>query len=147
VQSRKSDRPTLPPAFDVAQYAKDSDARIASATPVDPPPRDEADQSSTAEASAAESTARSEIRLVTRPMMAPAMTDEAWARTVRGVPVVVMSAELLKRLPLDHRAGFVVSMMDGLLDLDTLVEVASMPRDEVLRVVRDLHESGVVEFR
>jgi hypothetical protein len=144
--SRRSDRPTIPPAFDVAQYAKDSDARIASAAQKTAAPA-EPDESATAEASAAESVALSEIRLMTRPMMAPAMTDESWARSMRGAPVVVMSADLLKRLPLDHRAGFVLSMMDGTLDLDTLFEVTSMPRDEVLRVVRDLYESGVVEFR
>jgi hypothetical protein len=35
--------------------------------------------------------------------------------------------------------------MDGTLDLETLVEVSGMAREEVLRIVRDLHDSGVVD--
>jgi hypothetical protein len=58
-----------------------------------------------------------------------------------------MPVDLLKRLPLDHRAGFLLSLMDGAIDLDTMVEIAGMPRREVLRLVRDLFESGVVDFR
>ena len=58
-----------------------------------------------------------------------------------------MTADELKRLPLDHRAGFLLSLMDGAMDLETLVEVAGMPQGEVLRLVRDLFESGVVDFR
>jgi predicted HTH domain antitoxin len=37
--------------------------------------------------------------------------------------------------------------MDGAIDLDTMVEIAGMERGEVLRLVRDLFESGVVDFR
>ena len=64
-----------------------------------------------------------------------------------GRPVVSMSPEVIKRLPLDHRAGFVISLIDGTLDLDTIVEVSCMDREEVLRIVRDLGELGVVAFR
>jgi hypothetical protein len=130
----RSDWPTIPPAFDVAKFAKDSDQRIGVGTPVDP--EEEPDVPET-----------SEIRLVTRPEMAAALTNDAWARTMSGVPVVVMTLELLKRLPLDHRAGFLLSLMDGAMDLETMVEIAGMPREDVLRVVRDLFESGVVDFR
>jgi hypothetical protein len=135
----KSDWPTLPPAFDVAQFAKDSDRRIARAKPVDPDPELPLPQAAVPE--------QSEIRLLTRPEMGAAVTDDAWARGTTGVPVVVMPVDLLKRLPLDHRAGFLLSLMDGAIDLDTMVEIAGMPRREVLRLVRDLFESGVVDFR
>jgi hypothetical protein len=37
--------------------------------------------------------------------------------------------------------------MDGNVDLETLAQVSTMPRDEVIRIVRDLYESGIVEFR
>jgi hypothetical protein len=132
---RKSDWPTLPPAFDVAQFAKDSDQRIgvAKEVPPDPEPVAALDESG--------------IRLVTRPEMRAALTDDDWARAMTGMPVVVMPLERLKRLPLDHRAGFLLSLMDGAMDLDTMVEIAGIPRGEVLRLVRDLFESGVVDFR
>ena len=130
----RSDWPTIPPAFDVAKFAKDSDQRIGVGTTVDPEEEPAVPETS-------------EIRLVTRPEMAAALTNEAWARTMSGVPVVVMTLDLLKRLPLDHRAGFLLSLMDGAMDLETMVEIAGMPREDVLRVVRDLYESGVVDFR
>ena len=133
--SPKNDWPTLPPAFDVAKFAKESDERIAVAkeAPPDPEPVVALDDSG--------------IRLLTRPEMRAALTDDSWARTMKGVPVVVMPVHLLKRLPLDHRAGFLLSLMDGAMDLDTMVEIAGMDRGEVLRLVRDLFESGVVDFR
>jgi hypothetical protein len=89
---------------------------------------------------------RSEMRLLTRPQMG-AVRDETWARTMSGAPVVIVSADELKRLPLDHRAGFLLSLMDGATHLDALVEIAGMPRKEVIRLVRDLFESGIVDFR
>ena len=90
---------------------------------------------------------QSEVRMATRPEMRAALTDEAWAGRMAGSPVVVMGVESLKRLPLDHRAGFLLSLMDGAIDLDTMVEIAGMPRAVALRMVRDLFESGVVDFR
>jgi hypothetical protein len=123
-----SDRPTIPPSFDVAKFAKDSDAHISSASPVTPPPEP-----------------ASEVRLMTRPRI-DAVTHETWARAMKGALKVRLGADDLKRLPLDHRAGFVLSLMDGTLEIDTLVEVSGMPRDEVLRIVRDLYDSGVVDM-
>lgn len=124
-----SDRPTIPPSFDVEKFAKDSDARISSVSPATPPPEP-----------------TSEVRLVTRPRI-DAVTPETWARAMTGTLHVRLAGDALKRLPLDHRAGFLLSLMDGTLDIDTLVEVSAMPRDEVLRIVRDLHDSGVVDIR
>lgn len=129
---RKSERPTVPPEFDVAKYAKDSDAHIQTARRRDP------DVGCTVP--------RSETRLSTRPDMAAAVTDEAWARSMTGAPVVVVPPAELVRLPLDHRSGFLMSRMDGLVDLDTLIEISSMKRADALRLVRDLYDSGIVEF-
>ncbi len=53
----------------------------------------------------------------------------------------------LKGMPLDHRAAYLLSWMDGTVDLETLVEVSTMQREEVFRIVRDLYDSGIVEFR
>jgi hypothetical protein len=135
------DRPTIPPGFDVARFARDSDEKVARAEPVTPPPPS-GDREEDAPV-----TQRSETRLATRPGMGATTTDEAWARTVAGAPFCTMTHETLKRLPLDHRAGFLISLMDGAVDLEVLVEISSMKREEVLRTVRDLHESGVVDFR
>jgi len=69
------------------------------------------------------------------------MSDEAWARTIVGTPRVTMGYDELKHLNVDHRAGFVLSLMDGSLDLETLIDLA------VLELVRGFYEAGVVVFR
>ncbi len=84
---------------------------------------------------------------MTRPDFRPAITDEAWARSVLGTAYVVLPPEQLKRLPLGHRAGFLLACMDGATDLETLVTLSAMPREETLRLARDLFESGIVAFR
>ncbi|HEX8793864.1 MAG TPA: hypothetical protein VF765_23135 [Polyangiaceae bacterium] len=126
-----SDRPTIPPSFDVEKFAKDSDARISAVAPAGSPPPPEP---------------TSEVRLMTRPRI-DAVTPETWARAMVGNLHVRLEGEALKRLPLDHRAGFLLSLMDGSLDIESLVEVSGMPRDEALRIVRDLHDSGVIDVR
>ena len=137
-----SDRPTVPPAFDVEQYAKDSDARIASVKLH----QLLEDMGGRPEESAG-THPRSETRMATRPPVGGGLTDEAWARLMNGAPTVTMPLADLRRLPLDHRAGFVLSLMDGSMDLETLVDASAMPREDILRIVRDLYQSGVVEFR
>jgi hypothetical protein len=133
----RSDRPTVPPAFDVAQYAKDSDARIGAARPlslvdpvIPPPPRQP----------------KSERRLVSRTKVDAVLSDETWAGSMEGSPSVRLQGEQLKQLPLDHKAGFLMSRMDGSTDLETIVAVSAMPRAEALRLLRDLYDAGVIAF-
>jgi hypothetical protein len=142
---RKSERPTVPPEFDVAKYAKDSDENIVGVRLSQLALERQQQQRQRLNEPA--SLPRSETRLSTRPSMGAITTDEAWARSMTGAPVVVVPTAELVRLPLDHRAGFLLSRMDGFIDLDTLVEVSSMRRADALRLVRDLCESGIVEFR
>jgi hypothetical protein len=37
--------------------------------------------------------------------------------------------------------------MDEPIDLETLIAVSAMHRHDALRIVRDLYQSGIVEFR
>jgi hypothetical protein len=144
MQRKRNERPTVPPSFDVERYAKDSDERIRTS-----PLRADAGGDAVEPAASGEPTGspQSETRIVTRPKTGAAITDEAWARKATGAPTIVLSSESLCRLPLDQRAGFLLSLMDGTMDLETIVEISTMPREEVLRIVRDLFESGVVAFR
>lgn len=64
-----------------------------------------------------------------------------------GLPYVATTGEALRRLPLDHRAGFVLSLMDGSIELETVVDLCGMPRDEALTLIRDLYESEIVRFK
>jgi len=131
----------VPPTFDVEKYAKDSDQRLVTAA------RARVEDEAPPE-SGARNTPTSEVRLATRPTMrAGQQTNEAWARAMKGVPVLAMSPEQIKRLPLNHRAGFLLSQMDGAVDLEMLLAIAGMPPEEALRLIRDLYESGVITFR
>jgi hypothetical protein len=128
---KKHEQPTIPPPFNVDRFAKESEARlIASAASVPD------------EARAADS----ETRLVTRPPAEIADTDESWARAMTGLLVAATPLADLKGMPLDHRAAYLLCWMDGTVDLETLVQVSTMTREEVIRTVRDLYESGIVEF-
>jgi hypothetical protein len=90
----------------------------------------------------------SEMRLAARLSLPPELTDEAWSRTLVGNPRVVMDCEELKQeLHVDHRAGFVLSLMDGSLDLETLIDLSGMDRGAVLELVRGFYEAGIVVFR
>jgi hypothetical protein len=129
---RSSNRPTLPPSFDVAAYARDSERKSRASLP---------------SVSDAVDITPSEVRRVSRPHTGTVVTVEAWARTVFGTPVVIMSPDSLKRLPLDHRAGFVLSLIDGSVDLETLVDLSGMDRNDVLALVRHLCDSGIVVFQ
>lgn len=147
---RASELPTVPPPFDAERYAKDSDARLVAASASGSWLSVERElaleqERELAPDEAGSATPQSETRLVAR--AAGAFTDEGWARTAIGKLVVAVSLEQLKEMPLDHRAGYLLSWMDGSIDLDTLVDVSTMSRPEVLRIVRELYDSGVIEVR
>jgi hypothetical protein len=130
----RTDRPTSRPEFDPEAYAKESDSRIARA------PRAEPDLEQLLDPS-------SEVRLSTRPPIGDFLSLEAWAHELAGTPVVVKSGDALTRLPLDHRAGFLLSLIDGSLDFQTIIEVSGMEREEGLEILRELVRRGVVEFK
>lgn len=62
-------------------------------------------------------------------------------------PTVLMTEEQIRWLSLDHRAGFLLSMIDGFTTLEELIDIAGMPRDDVLRVLGELIDQGVIGVR
>jgi hypothetical protein len=63
------------------------------------------------------------------------------------VPAVALQSSDLRWLGLDHRAGFVLSRIDGRLSLDDLLEICSMPRLEVLKTINELLNCGAITLR
>jgi hypothetical protein len=139
--SSQRERPTVPPAFDLAEFARRSEARLRAGAKAAPEVED-----STIRRRRPDLGDLSERRTGTMPSVQPVRDDEAWARSRRGVPCLAIPASQVRELPLDNKAGFLLSLMDGATDLNTLVEVSAMERDEVLRILRDLYDSGVVAF-
>jgi hypothetical protein len=66
---------------------------------------------------------------------------------VEGVPRVMLTPDEIKQLPLDHRAGFLLSLMDGSVDFDSVVELSGLDRGDALEIARELYESGALIFR
>jgi len=133
--SCSSRRPTVPTKRVRAAASVHADAVLAHA--VVPPPADD---------DRARGELQSETRIATRTPIG-STADDVWARAIVGRPVVRLSIDQIKRLKVDHRTGFLLSLMDGGIDLESIVDVCGMPHDHALRVVRDLFESGVIEFR
>jgi hypothetical protein len=63
-----------------------------------------------------------------------------------NVPRVIMTPEELRFLSLDHRAGFLLSFVDGSMSLDEVLDVSSMPELDALRILFELRMQGVIEI-
>jgi hypothetical protein len=66
--------------------------------------------------------------------------------SVGSVPLLAISIQELQRHALDHRAGFVVSRVDGESSIEALLDVGAMPRLEALRIIAQLVEAGVLRL-
>lgn len=57
------------------------------------------------------------------------------------IPIAMLSAAHI-----DHRAGFLLSRIDGETSIEQLLDLAGMPRVDALRFLRDWHENGYIDF-
>jgi hypothetical protein len=119
---RRKEPSTLPPPFDPAQFARDSDDALKAAPRVEP---------------------SSETRISPQPR---ALDDESWAASLVGTPRQMVPPSELRAHDLDPRIAFLLSLLDGVSDLETVVAASAMPRGEALCVLRSLMERGVVEM-
>lgn len=66
---------------------------------------------------------------------------------LQAVPWLVMTYDELRALPLDSRAGFVISCVDGRCTVEMLLDVGGMPEDETLTILGELLRLGAIELR
>ena len=64
-----------------------------------------------------------------------------------GVPWLVVTYDDLRELPLDHRAGYVVSLIDGRATVEMIADIAALPDGEALLILGDLRRLGAIEVR
>lgn len=57
---------------------------------------------------------------------------------------IVMSGEELRSLNLDHRAGFLLSCIDGMSSIDDILDVSGMRELEALRILFELVQENVI---
>lgn len=62
------------------------------------------------------------------------------------VPFRVVSGERLQNSMLDHREGFILSLIDGQLDIEAICDVSGMSADEVLEILESFRLSGVIQL-
>jgi len=60
------------------------------------------------------------------------------------VPTVGIPLEQLRWLTLDHRAGFLLSHVDGVSTLEEILDVSGMPHLEAMRIIFDLVQQKVI---
>lgn len=65
----------------------------------------------------------------------------------RAVPWLVVTHDELRRMPLDSRSGFLVSLIDGRCTVEMLLDVAGLPEDDVIAMLAQLVRLGAIELR
>lgn len=154
-QPTQQARPTVVPAFDPQAFAEEAihrdqaptitneveleQARLASMSTSDPPMRGRAESFVHVEAS--------EEDFEELDASAQEALLSARLGPLDGVPSLVkQGAELAAQLE-DPKSAFVAGLVDGLLPLETILEVAGLPAAETLRILDRLVTVGVVVIR
>lgn len=63
------------------------------------------------------------------------------------VPMVMVARDQLRWLSIDHRAGFVLSLIDGVSSLEMILDVSGMPELDALRILCELAQQRIISFR
>ncbi len=63
----------------------------------------------------------------------------------RRVPRVVLGMDEIRYLSLDHRAGFLLSNIDGTMTVEEVLDVSGMAEFDALRLLDDFRERGVID--
>lgn len=62
------------------------------------------------------------------------------------VPVIAVPLSVIRELPIDNRAGFVLSRIDGISSLEMILDMSGMPQLDALRIVYELIQNGALDF-
>jgi hypothetical protein len=63
------------------------------------------------------------------------------------VPKIVLPADQIRWLTLDHRSGFLLSCIDGISTIEEILDVSGMVPLDALRILCDLLQQQVIEMR
>ena len=63
------------------------------------------------------------------------------------VPVVIVQRTQLRWLSIDHRAGFILSLIDGSSTLEMILDVSGMPKLDAMRILHELLQQRIVSLR
>jgi hypothetical protein len=63
------------------------------------------------------------------------------------IPLVVVPRTQMRWLSMDHRAGFILSLIDGQSSVEMILDVSGMPKLDALRILHELVQQKIVAFR
>ncbi len=63
------------------------------------------------------------------------------------IPVLAVQRTNLRGLSLDHRSGFLLSMIDGMSSIEEIIDIAAMPPLEALRTLYNLVTQQIITLR
>jgi hypothetical protein len=63
------------------------------------------------------------------------------------VPLVMVPRDQLRWLSIDHKAGFVLSLVDGVSNLEMIIDVSGMPELDTLRILSELAQQRIISLR
>jgi serine/threonine-protein kinase len=64
----------------------------------------------------------------------------------RRVPKLTIDPHHITLLALDHKSGFLLSLVDGKYTIDEILDIAGLPPIDALRILSELREKGVIRF-
>jgi hypothetical protein len=67
--------------------------------------------------------------------------------SLERVPIVMVAKNQLRWLTIDHRAGFVLSHVDGCSTLEQILDVSGMPPLDALRILYELVQQRIISFK
>jgi hypothetical protein len=87
----------------------------------------------------------SEVRRVA-PESATVRTGRSSQPMLLRTPIVIMKDAELRSTPLDGRSGFLVSLIDGVTSVESLIDLSGMPAEQMLAVLEDLRRHRIVDL-
>lgn len=149
-------RETVRPAFDVERYAEDTIGRERLPTITDEAALEEARIASVLMDSTPpqRSAASADVEVAVRYAEVEALDDEQQLAFLRArlapmtrVPSLTRKITELGPLIEDPKTAYILGFVDGLLPLETIVEVAGLPEMDTLRILDRAVEQYVLTFR
>jgi hypothetical protein len=64
-----------------------------------------------------------------------------------GVPIAIVPREQLRWLSLDHKAGFLLSLVDGVSSVEMIIDVSGMPELDTLRILAELTQQRIIALK
>jgi hypothetical protein len=87
----------------------------------------------------------SEVRRVA-PKSATARAGGSNQSMLLRTPIVVVNDAELRAIPLDGRSGFLVSLIDGVTSVESLIDLSGMPAEQTLAMLEDLRLRRIVDL-